>query len=377
MSATPDLIVNGLALVAAGLAVVPMAEARRTSPVAARMLALLVGLTLLLAARLLAWSGHAIAAVPLMLVASWLPLLALRVAEQLVRRHAPAWMKWLVLGGGVAFTILSLVAGASEDGPVLIGLSVFQATAILCAVGLLVTGRRDISPAEATLTNIFAAALLVALPLSASDFRAFTDLPVRGGAFAVLVLVLATSRFVDGTAAWRALAIDLAVVAVSGAVLAGGALAIWPAVPGQAIQLAAIGAATAALALIVQRRSEARLVTRARPSLIAALAPLPDAVDVDAVLSAHPLLASGRLVEGYILSAYPDALVTTLADRRVATRDDGDAARDLLDAHAGTHLVRLGRSPPRFLAVSAGGLSGDTLTAELDMVARIIGRSPA
>ncbi len=378
MSGSPDLIVNALALIAALMALPPLHQARRGSAVAARLFALHVGLVLLLAARLLAWSGSGFAAVPLMVAASWLPLLALRVAEQLVRRHAAAWAKWLVLGGAIGFTIVSVLAGAYWSQGVLVGLAAFQAAAILCAVWLIFGSRGDISPAEAKLARIFAVALLIALPLSATDFQAFTNLPVRGGAFAVLLLVLATSRFIGGTASWILLLVDLAVLLAAGAVLAGGAAVIWPGTTAtQLVQLAAIGIATTALALIVQRRGEARLVSRARPSLVRALAALPDAPGMDTVLSAHPLLAAGRLVESDTLAAYPPALVDAMAAARVLTREDGDAAGDLLDAHAATHLVRLARTPPRFLAISAGGLGGDTLTAELDMVARTTGEAPA
>jgi hypothetical protein len=378
VSGSPDLIVNALALVAALMALLPLNQARRGSAVAARLFSLHVGLVLLLAARLLAWSGSGLAAVPLMVAASWLPLLALRVAEQVVRRHAPAWVKWLALGGAIGFTIVSVLAGAFWSQGVLLSLAVFQAVAILCAVRLILASRGDVSPAEAKLAGIYAVALLVALPLSVTDFQAFTNLPVRGGAFAVLLLVLATSRFIGGTASWVLLLVDLAVLIAAGAILAGGAAVIWPessATP--LVRLGAIGVAVTALALIVQRRGEARLVSRARPSLVRALAVLPDRPDVDAVLSAHPLLASGRLVERDTLASYPPVLVDAMAQSRVLTRESGDAARDLLDAHAATHLLRLSRTPPRFLAVSAGGLGGDTLIAELDMVARVIGEAAA
>lgn len=372
MSRLPDLIVTAIALAATLIALAPLNLARRRSVVAARMFALIAGLAALLAARLLAWSGNAVAVVPLLLVASWLPLLALLVAEQLVRRHAPRWMKLLVLAGGMGFTIVSLIAGALWPAPVLLTLAGYQTVAILCAVGLIVRSRHDVSPAEAQLAGVFAAALLLAIPLTATDFQAILALPVRGGAFAALLLVLATSRFVAGTASGRSLAIDVILLVATGAILAGGAYAIWPtASAGELAQIGAIGAATAALALLLQRRGEARLIVRARPSLVTAIAALPDRPKIDELLSAHPLLASGRLVEADMLAAYPFEAVDMLAAERVSTRASGDAARDLLDGYAGTHLVRVSRSPLLLLAVSGGGLAGDSLTAELDLVARV------
>lgn len=374
MNALADLIVTTLALLATALALIPLGAARRESAVAARMFALLIGLVLLLGARLLAWSGSAAAAVPLMIVASWLPLLALRVAEQIVRRHAAASVKWLVLGGGVAFTVAALVFGAWWSAPVLVALAAFQAATILCAVTHIARAR-EISPSEAQLGRVFAAALLLALPLTLSDFQAIVHLPVRGGAFAILLLVLATSRFVAGTASLASLCIDVVVVMGSGAVVAGSAALILVGLPlVQAIQIGAVGAAAAAVALIVQRRGEARLVLRARPSLTRTLAALPDQPSLNELLAAHPLLASGRLVEGEMLSAYPPAQLAALLERRVATRGAGDAARDLLDATAATHLLRLSQAPPRLLAVSAGALAGDDIASELDLVARLASR---
>lgn len=372
MSRLPDLIVTAIALAATLVALAPLNLARRRSAVAARMFALIAGLAALLAARLLAWSGSAIAAVPLLLVASWLPLLALLVAEQLVRRHAPRWMKLLVLAGGLGFTIVSLIAGALWPASVLLALAGFQTAAILCAVALIARSVREVSPAEAQLAGVFAAALLLAIPLTATDFQAIVALPVRGGAFAALLLVLATSRFVAGTASWRTLVIDLVLLIAAGAILAGGAHAIWPvASAAELAQLGAIGAATAALALLLQRRGEARLIVQARPSLVTAIAALPDHPRIDDLLSAHPLLASGRPVDAGMLAAYPAEALDTLAAVRVSTRASGDAARDLLDAYAGTHLVRIARSPLRLLAVSGGGLAGDSLTGELDIVSRV------
>lgn len=374
MSAAPDLVITALALAAAALALIPLGEARRESAVAARMFALLLVLAGLLAARLLAWSGSAIAAIPLLLVASWLPLLALRVAEQIVRRHAAPGVKRLVLGGGLIFTAVTLIFGAWWTATVLIALATFQTVAILCAV-VHILRADDISPGEDQLGGVFAAALLLSIPLAASDFQVIAQLPVRGGAFAALLLVLATSRFVAGTASLSSLAIDLLVMSGAGAVVAGSAaLVLAGENAAQIAQIGAIGAATAAVAVIVQRRGEARLILRARPSLTRALAALPEAPDLSTILSAHPLLASGRLVEQDTLAAYPQAEIEVLLGRRVATRSAGDAARDLLDATAATHLLRLSKAPPRFLAISAGALAGDDIAAELDLVARTVAR---
>lgn len=380
-SAAIDLLITATALAATLIAILSVRPARRVSPVAARLTALYWGLALLLAARLAAWSGGeaaGLAAVPLMIVASWLPLLALRVAEQVVRRHAPAWVKWLALAGAAGFSLVALLAGAFWGLAVLAALALFQALMVLVIVHLLWRGQAgDLAPAEARSARILGAALLLSIPLFVTDFQVLAGLPVRGGAFAVLLLVLATARLAEGTASLALLLADALAVLAVGLLVGAAAWLIWPGASGHAlVQACAAGAAAGALALILQRRSEARLVARAQPSLIATLAGLPDDADRETLLAAHPLLAAGRIVEGEALAPYPEPLIAALARRRVVTAGEtgeaGDAARDLLDAYAATHLVRLSARPPCFLAVSAGALGADTLTAELDVLARLL-----
>ena len=127
------------------------------------------------------------------------------------------------------------------------------------------------------------------------------------------------------------------------------------------------------------------IVARARPEaeqgagLIAALARAPDR-DTAALIAAHPLLASARVLGPSELAAYPAASIARLLEHAVVSASTGerearDAARDLLDAHAATHLVRLSRDPPRLLAVAAGSLAAPALDDELALAARLIERA--
>lgn len=381
-----DLLINAIALAAVIAALAALAGPRRGgSAVAARLATLYRGLALLLAARLAAWPmPDTIAAVPLMMVAAWLPLLALWLAEHLVRRHARRPVKWLALGGAIGFSVAALLIGPFWGTGVLIALALFQAVATAAAILLLVRRESgDLAPAEAREADVFALALLLAIPLAASDFAAIMPgLPVRGGAFAILLLVLATSRFANGAGSVAMLLADCTLVLAGGGLVAAGATLLLPDAPGEAVvRLAAIGSATAALVLIAQRLGEARLLARARPSLIAAIARLPEPADTERLIAAHPLLASGRLIEGAALAAYGGA-AARMAERRVTTHrsappgETGDAARDLLAAQAASHLMRLSRDPPRFLAIAAGGAGGgEALADELDIVARLAARA--
>ena len=127
------------------------------------------------------------------------------------------------------------------------------------------------------------------------------------------------------------------------------------------------------LLLLIERFADVRWH---QPGLITALAGAPDG-DRDAIIAAHPLLASGRVIGDDELSHYPAESLANLIEHRVLSADTRgpnarDAARDLLDAASATHLLRISREPPRFLAIAAGGLSGPALDDELAIAARLI-----
>jgi hypothetical protein len=95
------------------------------------------------------------------------------------------------------------------------------------------------------------------------------------------------------------------------------------------------------------------------------------------LLSAHPLLSQGKLLDEAALGEYPKDSVTMLLQHQIVTRQTGsgvtrDAAHDLLDRFAASHLMRISLSPPQFLAISAGELAGPSLDDELMVAARLI-----
>lgn len=352
-----------------------IAAAARRSPVAAR-LRLVYGLTgVLLALRLLytVWPVAPVAAA-VMIAAAWLPVAVLRLAEELVRRHAPRLVKFAALGGVLAFTFLAVTLGLIWSEAAIIALAAFQSLAIVAVIALLLGGRHDVSLAEKQAADLFTVALLLAIPLVLTDFqRIFPDLPVRGGSFAVLILILATSRLVAGEGRPRQLFADIA-LATGGGGVAALALAALPLTAAQALPVVACAVAGAALLLLIERfaRDDA-----SAPDLLSALAASPHRRS--AMLAAHPLLDRGVVVEGDGLADYPPALVERLAGHRLVSgamaRHDpmlGEAAIDLLGRHAASHLIRLSQDPPRFLAISAGGLAETALDEELEIAARLI-----
>lgn len=375
MTVSPAILLTMIALAATLVARRGIAAAARRSSVAAR-LKLFYGLIgLLLALRLLytVWTNAPVA-VAMMIAAAWLPVAALWLAEELVRRHAARMVKIMALGGAVAFTILAITVGLVWSEAAIIALATFQSLAIVAVITLLLRGRRDISLAERQTSDLFTLALLLAMPLVITDFRyIFPGLPVRGGSFAVLILVLATSRLVVGEGRPRQLFADIALTLGAGGV-AALALSALSLADAQLLPIIACAVAGAALLLLIERFARDDAST---PDLLAALAAVDHRRSV--MLTAHPLLERGVVVEGESLADYPPAVVERLAEHRLVSGAMarhapllGEAASDLLDRYAASHLLRLSQQPPRFLAISASGLAETGLDEELELAARLI-----
>ena len=310
----------------------------------------------------------------IMVVAAWLPLATLRLAEELVRRHAPRWLKLTALVGAGAFSVLAVTFGLVWTGPAIIGLAVFQAVVMAAVLAHLLRQRSAVSLAERRAVDMLALAFALAVPLLATDFaRLFPGLPFRGGPFAVLVFVLACSRLAGEASRPLRLLGDIAIAAGAGGIIALAAHLVGAPAP-VTLALSAAAIAAAALALLVERfadpasRDEGILPYIARAGQ-----------DETAILAAHPLLASGVPVTAAALADLPDDVITALAGQPVVNAGapsgnatlDG-AARELLSRYGASHLLRLSHSPPRFLAVSGGALNADRLTGELTIIARLL-----
>ncbi len=354
-------------------------RAAQRSSVAARLSTVYFTIGGLMALRLLGalFPGSSFIIAGYMIFASWLPLAALLLVEELCRRHAPRFVKYVALGGAVAFTLIALSLGLVWDQATLILLAAYQAASAIAMAALIWGSRQEMSFAEQRVANTFLLAILLTIPLALTDFDAIIEhAPVRGGAFAALVLVLGTSRLVRGDGTPGRLLYDIALCLGGSGFAAGAAWLIARGNPetDALIAAAATGFLVTALAFLIERFSSIRSDDE---RLVRALANMPDTAGADELTRAHPLLSSGRVVDGDMLANYPQAAVTALARHRVVDRDVADiqvqdAARDILEASAATHLLRLSIDPPQFLAVSAGDLAGAALRDELVVAAMLM-----
>jgi hypothetical protein len=369
-----NLLVTLLALLALMLARHGLRISARRSDVARRLRTLLALVAALLLCRLISAAAEGTVLTALtMSLAAWLPLSALRLVEELTRRHAARGVKLLALGGALAFTVVALTVGLVWSTGVVVALAAFQMAMLLLMVHQLVTSRAELSAADQEAATAILVALLLAVPLVLTDFRAiFPDLPVRGGPFAIILLVLASSSAsVEGYAV-RRFAMDVTLMVLAGAVATAAAEAAGTA---PSLGLAAPIAALAGLLILVERFGRQ---PAGRAGLVAALA-RSSADSREALLALHPILANGRLLGSADLADYPAASLAALLRNRVTGADDENEevralARELLLASRATHLVRLAAAPPTLLAVSAGELATPALIDELTVAARLLER---
>ena len=372
-----DLVLNGIALAGVVVALSGVSRTKRPSVVADRLRALYGLLAAFLSLRLLnLLVPTALFNGATLLVAAWLPFAQLRLAEDIVRFHAARAVKIFTLAGALALSVLTLLSGFVPSAAVLIGLALYQISATIFVILLLRARRGDVSGADRGLADTFVLALFLVAPLALTDFRElYADAPVRGGAFAVLVLVLATSHFVSGHGKPSLVLRDIGIALASGGIL--GALILlsaqglgWEA----GIQIVACVVATTGLILLIERFASDQ---RASSGLVHAVAQVVHRRDRASLLEAHPLLSQGRLLDAIALADYPEDTIKSLLAYPILTGQAGpealrDATRDLLDNYAATHLLRVSVEPPLMLAISAGELAGPTLDDDLALVGRLI-----
>jgi hypothetical protein len=376
-------LLTAIGLLAAIVARAGVARAARAGGVAGHLTLLLTLIALLLLLRLCAFAATSpVLAAATMVVAAWLPLATLRLAEELVRRHAPRWLKLLALAGAGAFSVLAVTFGLVWTGPAVIALAIFQAVVVAGILGHLIAQRAAVSLAERRAADMLALAFALAVPLLATDFeRIFGGLPFRGGPFAALIFVLACSRLAGDASRPLRLLGDAAIALGAGGLVAA-ASSLLAAPPALAIGLAATATAAAALAMLVERFADPAARGQGLLLAVARAGPEPSAI-----LAAHPLLASAVPVTPDDLADLPEDLVAALACRPVIARlEDGadgsadatlaGAARELLGRFGASHLLRLSQSPPRFVAVSGEALGEARLTDELALVARLLEVKP-
>jgi hypothetical protein len=376
-SDTSELILNATALGAVIVSLIGVGRHSRSSTLAQRLKILYGLLSAFFALRLVqmvypnaAFNGA------ILLVAAWLPYAQLRLGEEIVRFHAPRHIKIVTLGGAVCFSCLTVFSGFLPGQQFLIGLALFQCVTFASVIFLLFKHRSDVSVIDRGVADTFVLALLIGVPLAMTDFRELVpNTPVRGGAFGMLIMVLATSHFASASGTPRALLKDISIILLAGAIVA--LMIIWSGLNlslSDIIKITACAMATTSLAILIERFRTDR---DTGSTLIRALGQTRDGQNRTSLLGAHPLLSQSHMLDATALAGYPQGTLSLLLQHQILTSQTGtdttrDAARDLLDRFAASHLMRISTNPPQFLAIAASDLAGPSLDDELMVAARLI-----
>ena len=247
-------------------------------------------------------------------LAGAVPLAGLLVAEGVLRRHAPLWLK-IAAAAGCVLPGLALVLRLPDAAVNLVNLCVVFAG--FGAVAWLLV-RRDpagLTAAENRLIRRLVAVLIVLLPLIATDFRSiFPAIPVRLGAVGALVILYVGfgAGGLTTLARTRVFAM-LAFLVIAGCfALAFGMIRSGGADIAELVRVEAVGFSGLMLAGLLSEELGAQ-GERAHPPGPLLLADDPERFA--AALATHPLLADARILAGDALADVAGADFTALLAR--------------------------------------------------------------
>lgn len=368
---------------AAGLAayVSTLLVRRAGGPLTPRLVLLFGVMSLFYGVRSLAVrTGWPVFEVATFAVISLAPLAALLLAEGLLRRHAPRWLKIAIFGAsavGLGFALLttSHVAFGSR-----IGLAVTILLSLISVLVLLWTRNRgSLSRAENGAVRRLAIGLAVVIPLIATDFSDLVASPIGFSPIAALVIVLLalSNGISDGRDVW----IDAMVIVTTTLALTCGLIEQLDVATfdDRTRLFALVGAVLITMTLIVRIQPFGAVARRTH--LRQRLASV-DARSLDAFLgelSEEPMLKDLSVLSGLGLADYHlEQMVETLEHQplwsaAVLEAGEGivsDGARepllDLLASADATHVGLLSRSPFRIGLVRLPDLLRNT-EAEIDL----------
>jgi hypothetical protein len=377
-----DIAVNFSAVIALAIAIGTIAVRGRWSPVERRLAFALALVLLLFVMRGIAWmrGDQALGAIALS-PAVLLPLAMLLLTEGLLRRHAPFWLKTIVVSATLAMILLLAAGGHASIVAFGLALAAFQALTLIALAWLVLTrDRASLGRLENRSIDVFMAIGAAMLPLLLTDFRTLApQIPVRMAAIGVSALVFAILRLGrDSASVGRCVGELLGALAGSG--IAGLAIAYVAEVnePAAQLRLVIVLSAFVQTALVAVVAYILHVQSR-RASFLSSLLDT-DSHDQDEFLAEaarHPALAEMRVLGPRELESYSQAaLRDAFRDRQIVSAADvsesstgligGDAReqmRDLLQTHRMSHALLLSRDPLKLalvdmpdMVVSAGKL---------------------
>ena len=302
-----------------------------------------------------------------LMLACALPLSALLLAENLLRRHAPLAIKLVVAGGTLLGVVAAGLAGSGLERA--FNLAIYVPLALALVLGLIMfRDRATLAPMENAALDSYGRALLAAGLLALTDFGlgssfGLSALGMLGLAYAAAAGASAPRRWVDALK-------ELALAAMTSVLLAAALLFSRP--PASLLEAHGVLAITvsALLALSVLLRLQSGGGDQQRRLFEQALAAADTsqlARFIDTASRAAPLqglvLVEGPDLSAYddgrLLAAFVDGAVTDLVQLERAPADNDREAceqlRDLLRRHASTHAILISATPLRVALIALGG----------------------
>ncbi len=390
MNADASVALNLLALLGAGAYVLAQTRASGASPVDQRLAALFALLMVLVGVRAARW-GFDVEGLRRVeeALAALLPLFALTLAEGLMRRHAPSWMKRAIAGGALVFMLAGLLRPVEIASGFAWLLGGFVALSLAAIAALLATrDRASLSRAENDAISALFVGLIFALPLAATDFLAAAGVSqVRAGGLGLLVFIFAVARVTaHGGGGWGVLSELFWTIAA-----AGLAFAVFVFVFGEPDLLTGLRWFAIVLSLVllfgvIQSVREQRLA-RKRVSFWRALAEAPTSdldTFLDHVLDA-PELERAHVLEGAALAGYDrDAMLRLFAGAPVISVAEAKGVRAgaleqlavLFDEQEATHAILVTSEPLRLLFVNMPRVgAGPDVELQLRLLAKLAGQA--
>ncbi|MEM7723205.1 MAG: hypothetical protein AAF376_12610 [Pseudomonadota bacterium] len=386
---TPDLIADSFVTAASVIGLVlfrQILRAERSEAGSSHQFIFAINVIIVvMASRLLQWFTGWYAAGALTYVAAcFIPLAALLVTENVLRRHAPFALKiWVTLGAaalsiGAVFEVLSMTV------TYIYALAAFQFLTF-AALGVLVV-RRDrgsLSATENAMVDRLALSLLFILPFAVTDFRTEVfDAPVRMSGIAVLLLCWLAIGLRRGTASQSGVIASLLAPALAIGV-AALAIALLTGLEGRAmVQVVAIMVSAGLVSRVAIAARDIRSEERSGGLLrYVATAPMRDHAGFLAGLQ-HQAPTSGALIlDAASLADFDTAFRAQFDVTPVLRKTDipklsvanlAEQADWFFRKYDATHAVLVSRTPFRLMALNIPALTqSDEVEHELSVVQRM------
>ena len=321
------------------------------------------------------FSDAEIVNIVLELVVASLPVVALLLAESLIRRHAPVWMKLACLSASLAIVLLAALRLDLLGAVRVPAMGMALVLSLALVLGLMVfRDRTSLMANENERITSLLVGFVILIPFAATDFldNRYEQL-VGMGAIGVLSLTLAFIRGVSGRPELPGYLVELALALVTSLILLGLTKALFDPSTRQLLEL---GICLMAFGMgVVCFGHLRRLAQQDKLRLHSGLAHarMGSVHEFLEDLRRHGSLRSSHLLEGDELTenAAPE-VIELLANTPIVSRSvleemqaggrippDRGAALSLLTAYQYTHAVSFGTSPPRILLCESTALGSD------------------